>query len=174
MPLLPPVTTATLPAREKGLSIILTPSSVGPGDLRQHRVETVGRLVLHPVPGSGDDLEAGTRLKAAQHAGALVEMGIGGRVALAPNAVEPRFNERQGTGEGVCAREPAAFDPAARRVLRLNVDRELVDLCRVGDHQGAKIVTMDGERLRLRNPGRYPMQIGRLAHQPEPVRADQR
>src|SRR5271166_2699935 len=84
MPLLPPVTTATLPASEKGCSVILATSSVGRDHLRQDRVEAVGRLELHPVPGAGDDLEAGTRLKAAQHARALVEMGIGGRVASAP------------------------------------------------------------------------------------------
>ena len=42
------------------------------------------------MSGAGDDCEAGCRLNAAQDAGALVEMGIGGRVPLTPDPVEPR------------------------------------------------------------------------------------
>ena len=47
------------------------------------------------MAGAGDDREAGLRLDAAQQAGALVEMRVGGRVALAPDAVEPRLDLRQ-------------------------------------------------------------------------------
>ena len=49
------------------------------------------------MAGAGDDLEAGARLKAAQHAGPLVEMGVGGRIAFAPDAVERPPDEGQGT-----------------------------------------------------------------------------
>src|SRR2546428_232595 len=82
------VTTATLPASEVGFSFVIATSSIRRRDFRQDLVEAVGCLVLHPVPGAGDHLEAGAWLKAAQRIGALAEMGIGGRIALSPDAVE--------------------------------------------------------------------------------------
>src|SRR4029077_15609509 len=128
MPLLPPVTTATLPASEDGLSVVIATSSIAhrsrPGDFCQDLVKPVGSLVLYPVPGAGDHLEAGAGLKAAQHLRALVEMGTCGRIALSPNAVKAGLDERQSTGERVRPREPAAPHPAARRVLRLKIDGE--------------------------------------------------
>src|SRR5690242_12885954 len=117
MPLLPPVTTATLPASENGFSVVIATSSIGRSQFCQDLVEAVGCLVLYPVPGAGDHLEAGARLEAAQYPRALVKMGIGGRVTLSPDAVEPRLYQRQGAGERVRARKPAASHPAAWRVL---------------------------------------------------------
>src|ERR1700730_3620192 len=178
MPLLPPVTTATLPASEVGFSVVITTSSIAhrsrPGDFCQDLVETVGSLVLRPVPGAGDHFEAGARLRAAHHAGALLEMGTGGRIALSPDAVEAGLDERQSTGERVRPRKPSASDAAARRVLRLDVDRELVDLRRVGDHQDTEIVAVDGESLGYRRGRPHALESRRLAHQPEPVRSDDR
>ena len=58
---------------------------------RQQRVEPVGCLVLDPVSGAGHHGEARRRLKAAQDARrARRHEGTGGRVALAPDPVEPR------------------------------------------------------------------------------------
>src|SRR6266404_7609983 len=144
MPLLPPVTTATLPASEVGFSVVIATSSIGRSEFCQDLVEAVGCLVLHPVPGADDHLETGARLKAAQHPSALVEMGIGGRIALSPDADEARLHQRQGTGESVGPRKAPASHPTAGRILRLDVDRELVDPRRVGDHQCPEIVAVDG------------------------------
>ena len=111
--------------------LILPLSSAGeglpPGDLGEDRIEPVGCFVLHPMPCSRDHLKPGIRLSLAQSGGALIQIGIGRRVALAPNPVETRLDQRQRPGKRVRPREPAALDPAARRVLRLDVDRQLVD-----------------------------------------------
>src|SRR5262252_3297453 len=95
------------------------------GDFGEEGVKSLGRFVLYPMPGAGDHLEAGARLDAAQCASAVVEVGVGGCVTPAPDPVEPRRDEWKGTSERVPAREPAALDPAARRVLPLNIDRKL-------------------------------------------------
>src|SRR5436853_232963 len=89
-------------------TLAVSTASIARRDFSQDLVETVGSLVLRPVPGAGDHLEAGARLKAAHHAGALLEMGTSGRIALSPDAVEAGLDERQNTGERVRPREPAA------------------------------------------------------------------
>src|SRR5262252_9000247 len=102
------------------------------GNVGEERIEPVGGLVLHPMPCSRDDLEASVWLDAAQHMRALLEVGIGCGVAFAPDTVDLCLHKWERSGKRIGAREPAAFDPAARRVLRLDIDRQLVDFCRVG------------------------------------------
>ena len=55
---------------------------------------------------------------------------------------------------------------------RLDIDREFVDLRRVGDHQSAKIVAVSGEGFLGLGAGGHAPEIGWLADQPQPVRAD--
>src|ERR1700740_2661389 len=64
------------------------------GDLQEKRVEPIGRFVLGPMPRSRDHLEPGAWLDIAQCAGAIVEMGVGGRVSLTPDPVDARLDER--------------------------------------------------------------------------------
>jgi hypothetical protein len=64
------------------------------GDVREKRVEFIGRFVLDPMPRSRDNLEPGAWLDVAQGAGAIIEMGVGGRITLTPNPVDARLDER--------------------------------------------------------------------------------
>ena len=116
-------------------------------ELGEDRVELLGRLELDPMAGTGDDCEAGLRLDALQQPGALVEMRVGGRVALAPDAVEPRLDLRQRLDQRARARKPAAAHAGAGVVGLLQVERQLVDLVRVGDHQLVQIVAVGREFL---------------------------
>jgi hypothetical protein len=81
-------------------------------------------------PAPGNDFETRAELDAALAAGTVVEMGVGGGVAISPDPVEPRPQQRKDAGERVASREPPALHASARSVLRLDVDREFVDPCR--------------------------------------------
>ena len=124
-----------------------------------------------PAPGITSKRAAGWT---AQRAGAVVEMGVGRGIAFAPNPVETRLDCRQRSGERVGAGEPPAFDPTARRVVRLDIDRELVDFCGIGDHQRREIVARGGKGLGRRRVLRDTPQRCGLTHQTEAVRPDNR
>jgi hypothetical protein len=64
---------------------------------------------------------------------------------------------------------PSALDAAARRVLRLDVHRQLVDLLRIGDHQPAKIVTGDREDFVLGCSFRHPFERRWLTYQTKTI-----
>src|SRR5215472_16369980 len=71
------------------------------GEFGKDPVESVGRLVLNPMPGFRDHLETGGGLNTPQGAGAIVEVWVGGGVALTPDAVDAGLDERKGAGERV-------------------------------------------------------------------------
>ena len=100
------IATVTLPTgRERIFGVILFFSgrAAPTSDIREKRVELIGGFVLDPMPRSGNNLEPGAWLDIAQCAGAIIEMGVGGGVTLAPNPVDARLNERQRPGERVRA-----------------------------------------------------------------------
>jgi hypothetical protein len=95
------ITTATLPATARVFSASLRSSGRATltGDVREKSVEFIGCFVLDPMPCSRDNLEPGIWLDVAQSAGAIIEMGVGGRVALTPNPVDTCLDERKRPGE---------------------------------------------------------------------------
>src|SRR5215472_100610 len=119
------------------------------GDIREERVEPVGCFVLNPMPRCWYHLKTRTGLDIPQCAGAIVEMGVGGGVTLAPDAIDARLDQRERPGQRVGPRESAALDTASRRVPHLDEDRELIDFARVGDHQRREIMTSDGDGFGL-------------------------
>src|SRR5271166_2542894 len=172
MPLLPPVTTATLPASRRVLSVCI---SFSPRDnVGQKRVEPIGGFVLNPMPRSRNHLEPGAWLDFPQCARAIIEVRVGGGVALSPNSIDARLHLRKRPGKGIGAREPPALDAAPRSVLRLDVDREFVDFASVGDHQRPEIMSGDRECLGLGSTLRKPPKRSRLTNQTETVRPDDR
>ena len=100
-----------------------------PHDFGQQRVEAVGRFVCTQWPAPGIISKRGLRLDLAQRLRALVEIGIGGGVAPAPDAVDPRLDPRKRLAS-VSAREKRRLLTRPRGAfVVLDIDRQLVDLC---------------------------------------------
>ena len=87
----------SLPLAHVSITRRLGRGALQPGahDFGEERVELVGGFVLHPVARTRDDLKTGFGLERAQGSGAFVEVRIGGGVAPAPDAVEPRGDQGQ-------------------------------------------------------------------------------
>jgi len=77
-----------------GVNLLCSGRAARTSDIREKRVELIGGFVLDPMPRSRNNLEPSIRLDIAQCAGAIIEMGVGSRVALAPNPVDARLDER--------------------------------------------------------------------------------
>src|SRR5438874_3510086 len=144
------------------------------GEFGEQRVELLGPFELHPMPGAGHCRKPRRRLNAAQDAGALLDMRIGGRVALAPDAAEWRLHLRQGLDQRTRTREAAAAHAGAAMIGLLQPERELVDLVWISDHQLVQIIAVRREFLGLIRIRRDAPQWCRRAFEPKPVRADHR
>ena len=90
------LTIATLPTAASIFGVILffLDRAAPTGDLREKRVEPIGCFVLDPMPRSRNNLEPSIWLDIVQCAGAIIEMGVGSRIALTPNPVDARLDER--------------------------------------------------------------------------------
>src|SRR5271155_3314705 len=96
----------TTAGERKVFSVVILLSAGGAAptrDIREKRVELIRCFVLDPMPRSRNNLEPGTWLDIAQCAGPIIEIGVGGGVALAPNPVDARLDERQRPGERIGA-----------------------------------------------------------------------
>jgi len=77
-----------------GVNLLCSGRAARTSDIREKWVELIGGFVLDPMPRSRNNLEPGAWLDIAQCAGAIIEMGIGGGITLAPDPVYARLDER--------------------------------------------------------------------------------
>ena len=102
------------------------------------RIERLGRLVGNPVAGAGNDVHLEVRLQRAEEVDAFLDVGIGRRIELAPDAGERRLHLRQHFAERAGDAHVAAARLGARGVQDLHVDRHAVDVLRDRAASGAR------------------------------------
>src|SRR5579862_7345545 len=142
--------------------------------LAQAAIEALRCLVLDPMAGAFENLEAGLRLELPELRSALCQIRNGGRVELTPNSREPALKAQQALGERAGMGDVLAADARALGIYFLHMHRERIDLGPIVDHQDAEIVLM---RSRLLGFGPEPppglQRLHRAARRPGAGGADQ-
>jgi hypothetical protein len=126
------------------------------------------------VPRAVDQARVELRVMPAQDGKAAVERGMGDDVARAPDGFQRRGDVSKRDRKTVGCRKGAAAETGLPDVLDLKMDRQSIDLGRIGEHQHGQVLSVDrGDLGGAHARSRLGERLARVGPQAQRGHADQ-